>query len=143
VPRVRIDEVAASIRGVLTGETTVEWLFRKGRRFSARRRPAPTSNLPMRVAVDNETSDHCTILDVFAHDRAGLLYTITRTLYELELSVVLARIATNLDQVVDVFYVTDPHGKKIHDRDRLHSIRTALAARIEEFEREGHLEFAC
>ena len=45
----------------------------------------------------------------------GLLYTITRTLFELELSVSVAKIGTYLDQVVDVFYVTDQDGRKITD----------------------------
>jgi [protein-PII] uridylyltransferase len=57
-------------------------------------------------------------------------------------SVVLAKIATHLDQVVDVFYVTDLDGEKITDGDKLKAIQNDLLAAIGEFEHEGHLLFA-
>jgi hypothetical protein len=41
-----------------------------------------------------------------------LLYAITRELFELGLSVARAKIGTFLDQVVDVFYVTDQQNGK-------------------------------
>jgi [protein-PII] uridylyltransferase len=47
------------------------------------------------------TSDHFTVL-TSAADRRGLLYTIARTLYDMELSIA-AKIGTYVDQVVDVF----------------------------------------
>ncbi len=78
------------------------------------------------VRSDNSTSPAHTILIVFAYDRVGLLYSITRKLYELGLSVHVAKIATYLDQVVDVFYVTDRAGKKIEDASRLDEIRQSL-----------------
>ena len=84
-----------------------------------------------RVQVDNSTSDRCTILDVFTIDRPGLLYTITRTLFELGLSVWQAKIDTLQDQVVDVFYVTDREGNKIEPESRLAEIRRRLLAVIE------------
>lgn len=137
VPDFRIEETAATIRRVLSGEVTVEQLLRNHRRFTVGGASGPVSNLPTRVVIDNETADRYTILDVFAHDRQGLLYTIARTIYNLELSVVLAKISTHFDQVVDVFYVTDRGGEKIHDDRRLTAIRQTLAANINEFEREG------
>ena len=68
--------------------------------------------------TDNSTSDRYTIIDVFALDRSGLLYAVTRTLFELDLSVWRAKIGTYLDQVVDVFYVTDQQGRKMQDEAR-------------------------
>jgi [protein-PII] uridylyltransferase len=82
--------------------------------------------VPTRVNIDNSTSSRFTIIDLFTHDRAGLLYAITRTLYELELSVGRAKIGTFLDQVVDVFYVTDRQDRKIADEHRLDEIRRRL-----------------
>lgn len=134
VPEFRREEVATAIRRVLQGELDVESLFRSRLRFAPHVLQGPVSNLPMRVVIDNETSDRYTIIDVFAHDRPGLLYRITRSLFELELSVALARIATHFDQVVDVFYVTDIQGAKIRDGQRLRQIREQLAERIAEFE---------
>jgi [protein-PII] uridylyltransferase len=90
------------------------------------------STLATRVRVDNSSSDRFTIIDVFAHDRMGLLYTITRTLFELGLSVSVAKIGTYLDQVVDVFYVTDQSGRKIADDSRLSQIQARVLAAIED-----------
>ncbi len=101
---------------------------------SSRSRGARPHRPPPQVLVDNATSDHFTILDVFALDRLGLLYTITRRLYELGLSVHKAKIGSHLDQVVDVFYVTDNEGNKISDEQRLTEIRDSLLKRIRQLE---------
>jgi len=87
--------------------------------------------LPTEVRVDNSTADEFTILDVFTFDRTGLLYTIARTLHELGVSIRVAKIGTYLDQVVDVFYVTDFSGAKIYDEERLETIRSKLLETIE------------
>ena len=73
-------------------------------------------------------------LDIFAHDRPGLLYTIARTLYSLDASVVLAKISTHFDQVVDVFYVAETNGGKIRQSLRLKLIRETLISEIAAFE---------
>jgi [protein-PII] uridylyltransferase len=90
--------------------------------------------VPTRVQIDNSTSSGLTIIDVFTHDRPGLLYAVTRTLFELELSVARAKIGTFLDQVVDVFYVTDRQNCQIRDEGRLDEIRRRLAEVIESAE---------
>lgn len=88
--------------------------------------------MPARVAVDNSSAANETILSVFAYDRMGLLYAITRRLFELRLSVRIAKIGTHLDQVVDVFYVVDEHGRKIENDWRLEEIERQLIAAIDE-----------
>ena len=71
---------------------------------------SPRPGLRTQVNTDNSTSSRFTIIDVITLDRTGLLYAITRTLFEMELSVWRAKIGTALDQVIDVFYVTDRAG---------------------------------
>jgi len=134
VPEFRQQDVGRLIRQVLRGELDVEKLFQSRSRFSPNVVQGPVSNLPMRVVIDNESSDKYTILDVFAHDRPGLLYRIARTLFDWQLSVVLAKISTHFDQVVDVFYVTDAQGRKISDSDRLKQLRDGLSNQISQFE---------
>ncbi|MEX2286562.1 MAG: hypothetical protein WD648_05680, partial [Planctomycetaceae bacterium] len=136
VPEERIDEVAESVRNTLLGKIDVPELFQRHRRYNATRTSGPLSNLPTRVVVDNRSSDRCTIIDVFAHDRPALLYTIARMIYQMDLSVELAKIATHLDQVVDVFYVTGLDGRKVEDEGRLQYIRDELTATIVEFTRQ-------
>jgi [protein-PII] uridylyltransferase len=83
-------------------------------------------SMPIRVRFDNSTSEQHTIVTVFAYDRMGLLYAITRVLFELGLSVHVAKIATHLDQVVDVFYITDQKGEKILEEARLAVVEQRL-----------------
>jgi [protein-PII] uridylyltransferase len=87
--------------------------------------------LPTRITIDLDSSPQYTIIDVFAHDRLGLLYAITRRLFELHLSVRMAKIGTYLDQVVDVFFVTDEAGNKIDDEQFLEHVRRELLGAIE------------
>ena len=62
----------------------------------------------------------------FTEDRIGVLFTITHSLHRLGLSIHVAKISTNVDQVADVFYVTDESGGKVADADRVETIRQVL-----------------
>jgi [protein-PII] uridylyltransferase len=130
-PAERIDEVCQALAAALTkpAKPTFRRVWRAGQQ-----RQASLPSLPTRVRIDNSTSDRFTILDVFAADRTGLLYTIARSLFRSGLSVAVAKIGTYLDQVVDVFYVTDQAGGKIVDESQLGKIREQLLADIGEFE---------
>lgn len=142
VPQSRIDDIRDAIRNVLTGQADVLALFQRHRRFASDTDSQPISGLPTRVVIDNDSYERCTVIDVFAHDRPGLLYTISQKLFEMGLSVLLAKIATHSDQVVDVFYVTDTGEMKITDENRLRSVQNELADTIEQFETHGHREFS-
>jgi [protein-PII] uridylyltransferase len=142
VPAQRIEEVASAMQDTLSGRVRVEELFQRHRRFGGGGKLQPLSNLPARVVVDNGSSERFTVIDVFSHDRPGLLYTLSRKIFELELSVVLAKIATHLDQVVDVFYVTARTGGKLEDPVRLKEIQSTLLATLDEFERHEWRRFA-
>jgi [protein-PII] uridylyltransferase len=128
-PDHRRQEIADQIRGVLLGQTTVEDLF--ARRGHAEPGPRPGPAGPTQVEVDNASSDRFTVVEVFADDRPGLLYRIARAIFELGLSVSSARISTRLDQVVDVFYVTDAGGGKVMTQQRLDQIRARILEAIE------------
>jgi [protein-PII] uridylyltransferase len=86
---------------------------------------------PNRVEFDNEVSDNYTVIDIFATDKVGLLYQITRTLKELGLYISVSKIATKVDQAADVFYVHDIFGQKIVDSTRIDTIRQTLLNRLE------------
>jgi [protein-PII] uridylyltransferase len=81
------------------------------------------TSLPNEVRIDNDSSDSCTLVEVFTFDRTGLLYKLARKLHDLSLVIRHAKIGTYLDQVVDVFYVTDREGRKITDPGHLDYIR--------------------
>ena len=141
VPQERMDQVGQAIGRVLRKEVKVDEMFQRSRRFDWGTAKAPISDLSNRVTIDNDSSDRCTIVCVFAHDRPGLLYTISRAIFRLELSIDLAKIATHLDQVLDAFYVTDRAGKKITDAGRLAAIQHELNNTLAEFDATGHKRF--
>jgi [protein-PII] uridylyltransferase len=78
--------------------------------------------------VENESSSFFTIVEVFSYDFPGLLYRITDALFKCRLDVWVAKIATKVDQVVDVFYVRDFDGQKADSPEQVEAIRTALIA---------------
>ncbi len=131
-PAGRREDVGRAIRSVLLGEETVEQLMSRYRRLESQRR-LPAGRQSTDVQVDNETSERATIIDVFAEDRQGLLYVITRAIFTLGLSVQAARISTRLDQVADVFYVTDSKGWKVTDPARLEAIRATIKGEVDRF----------
>ncbi len=83
-------------------------------------------NRRLEVRMDNESSDFFTLIEVFADDRVGLLRQITHTLFELGLDIRIAKIATQKDQVADVFYIRDLDGEKVLEKEKLAGIRKAL-----------------
>ncbi len=85
---------------------------------------------PPKVDVDNEVSDRFTVIEVFAHDRVGLLYDITKTMYDQGCYIYSARVDTAVDQVVDVFYVTDIFMMKIYDPERIRILRESLVEAV-------------
>jgi [protein-PII] uridylyltransferase len=121
----RLRQIEKMLMSAMLHPTTEPPTFRRTWQ-SGRHRPVRVPGIPTRVNIDNSTSKQFTIIDVFTHDRTGLLYTITRTLFELQLSVGRAKIGTFLDQVVDVFYVTDRQDRKIQDEQRLDEIQRRL-----------------
>jgi len=93
---------------------------------------------PPRVRTDIHTSDDFTIVEVFVADQPGLLYTVARQIFELGLSVSVAKIGTYRDQVVDVFYVTDAEsGGKVDDPARLDHVRARLTETLEKLDAES------
>ena len=134
--RERLEQVQQSLVQSLLSSTAEPPAFRRTWQVGGHR-PVRVPGVPSRVNIDNSTSSRFTIIDIFTHDRTGLLYAITRTLFELGLSVGRAKIGTFLDQVVDVFYVTDQQDRKIRDERRLDEIRARLLEVVEESGEEG------
>ncbi len=85
--------------------------------------------MAVQVVADNEVSDAHTVLEIYARDRVGLLHRIATALLALGLDIHLALITTNVDQVLDVFYVNEADGRK---SSRLDEIRAVVTAALEE-----------
>ena len=84
-----------------------------------------------RIEVDNSVSDFYTVVEVFTHDRPGLLYQIAHKIFEMGLNLWMARISTKVDQVVDVFYIQDLSGEKVEDEEKTSMIKRDLLEALE------------
>jgi [protein-PII] uridylyltransferase len=129
----RWERVRRTLEAVLRGAVDVEALVEESRRPSVLSKGHHGgSRGATDVHVDNEVSPDSTVLDVYTQDRVGVLFTITNCLYRLGLQIHLAKITTTVDQVLDVFYVTDGAGQKVEDAKRLEMIKHALVDRLQQ-----------
>ena len=118
-------KVEKNLSGVLDGDVDVDELVeRRKKNYSSYGRKIP--GYPPEIVFDNESSDKATVIEVYAHDREGLLYSITKTIAELGLSIDYAKVSTRADQVADTFYVRDPRGRKISSVKKLAKIEDFL-----------------
>ena len=129
----RWHRVQEDMRQVLEGKVRIATLVEK------RHRPTlliekPKPKFPTRVEIDNEVSEDYTVIDIYTHDKVGLLYRITSTLTELGLYIGVSKISTKVDQVADVFYVRDIFAHKVTSPEKLAEIRVRLLKAIDEQE---------
>jgi [protein-PII] uridylyltransferase len=85
---------------------------------------------PPRVIIDNTASKLFSVIEINGHDRAGLLFDITKVISELALQIGSAHVSTYGERVVDVFYVKDVFGMKVENETKIRQIREALGKAI-------------
>jgi [protein-PII] uridylyltransferase len=83
---------------------------------------------PVWVVVNNNAHPTCTILEVQAPDRLGLLYHLLRAISHGGISIDAARIATEQKAALDVFYIRTKEGTKISERNALLRLERRLRA---------------
>ncbi len=93
---------------------------------SQRKKSVTLSAQTSKIGIDNISSSFFTIIEVFAYDFTGLLFGVTDALFKCGLDIRVAKIATNVDQVVDVFYVRDSDGQKVDAPELIEKIRKAI-----------------
>ncbi len=129
----RADELWRKVRDDLT--RALDSRSHLNHLLSARRKPSllQPKGLPRRkdrVVIDEEASDFYTIVEVYTWDRPGVLHSITNALFELGITIQLAKISTPGAQVADVFYVTDLYGNKLQEPEAHRAVREKLLAAL-------------
>jgi [protein-PII] uridylyltransferase len=119
-----------NLNAALTGELDLSTAL-KSRLSGEHRLGYRSSGRPSRVVVDNTSSSFFTIIEVFADDFPGLLFVIADALFKCNLDIRVAKIATKVDQVVDVFYVRDFYGQKADSEEQEVLIRSTLEAALQ------------
>ncbi len=125
-PQSRQDEVCERIASLLESPELPLPSQRRTWPSARYREPDAVNVLPTKVTFDNETLDRYTIVSLFAYDRVGLLYRVAQALAENHVVLHFAKIDTHLDQIADVFYVTDQEGARIEDPESQTRIRQAM-----------------
>jgi [protein-PII] uridylyltransferase len=110
---------------VLAGEVEVADLLSR-RRYPAIGTTLPPAPSEPSVVVSNSESDFYSLVEVVADDRIGLLCDIANTIGDHGLEIYISKVATIQDHVLDTFYLKDPTGKKIRDREKLERLREDL-----------------
>jgi [protein-PII] uridylyltransferase len=123
--------VREELQGVIEGRIKVQELVAR-RKESGLLPKSPKPRYPDRVEFDIDVSRQYTVIDIFTHDRIGLLYRITRTLADLGLYIYVAKVSTKVDQAADTFYVKDIFGQKVSSPEKLEEIRRQLLAGLAE-----------
>src|SRR5262249_27218461 len=118
----RIARLKASMTKTLAGEILPRNVLAK--RTPGRR--AAAFKTRSKVIFDNEASVASTVIEVENLDRVGLLYEITRTLFQAGLSISSAVVVTYGELAVDTFYVRDVFGHKVTHPERLAAIEERL-----------------
>lgn len=91
-------------------------LYRKLSSGYGRRNPR-AGGVASKVVIDNKSSENYSVIEVYASDSPGQLYHITQSMADFGLNIHKAYIATELEQLIDVFYVLDSRGQKLVDED--------------------------
>ncbi|RUM37131.1 MAG: hypothetical protein DSY58_04300, partial [Desulfobulbus sp.] len=86
--------------------------------------------------LDNDSSARFTVIEVYGGDRPGTLYQLSQTLSDFQLDIHRARIATEVEQLIDIFYVTGVEGGKVEDQQLQEKIKSTLFRIINDEENE-------
>lgn len=121
------------LHSALSGELDLPQLVGEKVKQTELAKPALISE-PHRVVVDNDSSSFFTIIEVFTYDFPGLLFSITDALFRSGMDIWVAKIATKVDQVVDVFYVRDFDGQKLVDPEQVEAVRAAILGVLPQWE---------
>jgi [protein-PII] uridylyltransferase len=89
------------------------------------------ATIPTVIEFDNEISKSRTVIEIQTEDCVGLLYTLTRTMSDLNLDISFAKISTEKGAAIDTFYVQSQTGEKIADPERLDTIKHKIESAIE------------
>ena len=89
---------------------------------------------PIRVIIDNKTSDQYTILDIKCKNAPGVLYKITKIITSLGLQINTANVSTYGDRVVDIFYLKNAFGSKVDDNTTIEKVKNSILEELKEID---------
>jgi len=88
--------------------------------------PAGGIRFPVRAYVTNRSHPTCTVLEIQALDRIGLLHDLFQAVNSLGLTTMHARICTEKGAAMDSIYLVDANGSKLTDEARCEELRAKI-----------------
>ena len=86
---------------------------------------------PAGIAIDNKAHPTCSLVQIEAPDRVGLLYDLLTALESEGVSIFLSRISTQKGAAIDTFYIADSTTRtKITDSSRIAALQRRLRSVI-------------
>jgi [protein-PII] uridylyltransferase len=116
----RWDQIDMTIKRALSGEMDIDAAVMKKLRAqsSSRLQKRMLNNGSVtKITWDNEFSEKSTILEVRTGDRLGLAYKLANTLTALDLDILFAKVATEKNLALDIFYITNAQGQKLSEEE--------------------------
>jgi [protein-PII] uridylyltransferase len=123
-----VPKLESTLQELISGVVTPADLLHKLEPTRWSDRPYP--HVPTEVGIDNRSSPTNTIIEVVAQDRPGVLFTLSHTLHQLGLSIAFAKVNTEGNRVVDIFYVTELDETKLASHARIEHVKSQLAAAL-------------
>lgn len=121
-----ITRLESDLAAVLAGTVSVSTLM--ARRKSSPQISQAKIRTATRIYFDDVSSSRCSLMEIIAQDRPGLLYQISSALAELGCNIEVALIDTEAQKAIDVFYLTWK-GLKLNPRQQ-EVLRSTLIERL-------------
>ena len=125
-----IEKISNDLEDVLSLKKDVSDII-KSKRLDISSKQKGDKLIPTIVSVDNEASEHYTVIEIIFQDKIGSLYLLTKTFSDLRINIINAKISTEGKRGLDVFYVADLKGAKVEDEKKIETIKSFLEKSLE------------
>lgn len=125
-----IKDIQNTLKNLISGNIDPYMIVKE--KLTERFEKRKITDIKNNVEFDNNLSENYTIIDIYTSDKVGLLFKLLDKFCNLNINVQKAKISTDVDRVVDSFYVTDENGNKIIGETQIKNIKKILESTINE-----------
>ncbi|MBW1615208.1 MAG: [protein-PII] uridylyltransferase, partial [Deltaproteobacteria bacterium] len=120
-------KAAIDIGFALAGKLNIKEALKKRKRdYNIERDKNKGENKADNAHINNNISKFFSIIEVTTYNAPDILFRITDAIFEKDIDIRIAKIATKADRIIDVFYVRNLYGEKIVSPDKIEGLKTAI-----------------